>query len=89
MLLNKQIQGTMSAYYANGEELILSLTWKVFLSENIAHKALEIPWKIVIKAESEKLLKYESMSGINNVNFLSAWAARLVNSPTHQLVPQG
>ena len=36
----------MSAYYANGEESILSLTWKVFLSENIALKTLENILKI-------------------------------------------
>jgi len=49
--------GTMSAYYANGEDSILSITWKVFLSENIAHETLEIPCKTAIKDESGKLIK--------------------------------
>jgi len=57
MLLNKRMYGTMSAYYANGEDSILSITWKVFLSENIAHETLEIPCKTAIKDESGKLIK--------------------------------
>jgi len=33
----------MSAYYANKKDSILSLTWKVFVFENVANKTLEIP----------------------------------------------
>ena len=47
----------MNAYYTNGEDSIFHSLWKVFLSENIAHKTLEMPCKTMIKDESEKLLR--------------------------------
>ena len=39
------MQGTIITYYANIEDPIFALTLKVFLSENIAHKALRNPLK--------------------------------------------